>query len=128
MKEWVPFAEGEYVVERAFLVAPDSSAVTIEDAFIEVFTDRLGKRQIRGSGNIRNILLVELLDDNDEIDLALDLGREFKYLLKNPVLKGGKVFSPDVTSALQFAPRDVWRQMNEDDFEVLYSGVRFLSI
>ena len=128
MKEWVPFAEGEYVIERAFLVAADSSAVPIEDAFIEVFTDRLGKRQIRGSGNIRNILLVELLDDNDEIDLALDLGREFKYLLKNPVLKGGKVFSPDVTSALQFAPRDVWRQMSEDDFEALYSGVRFLTI
>jgi hypothetical protein len=128
MKEWVPFAEGEYVVECAFLVAADGSAVTIGDAFIEVFSDRLGKRQVRGSGNIRNILLVELLDDNDEIDLVLDLGREFKYLLKNPVLKGGKVFSPDVTSALQFAPRTAWRQMSEDDFETLSSGARFLSV
>lgn len=128
MKEWVPFAEGEYLVERAFLVAPDRSAVTIEDAFIEVFTDRLGKRQVRGSGNIRNILLVELLDDNDEIDLVLDLGQEFKYRLKNPVLKGGKVFSPDVTAAFQFTPREAWRQMSEDDFEALSAGVRFLSI
>ena len=128
MNEWVPFAEGEYVVERAFLVAADGSAVNIEDAFIEVFKNRLGKRQIRGIGNIRNILMVELLDDNDEIDLALDLGQEFKYMLKNPELKAGKVFSPDVTSAFQFAPRSAWQQMAEDDFEALFSGVTFLSV
>lgn len=127
MSQWVPFTEGEYVVERAFLVADDGSAVNIQDAFIEVFTNRLGQRQIRGSGNIRNILMVELLNDSDEIDLALDLGHEFKYILKNPELKAGKVFSPDVTSAFQFAPRSAWQQMAEGDFEALYSGVTFLS-
>lgn len=114
------------MVERAFLLATDGRAVPIEDAFIEVFTDHRKKRHLRGSGNIRNILLVELLDDNDEIDLVLDLGGEFKYLLKNPVLKAGKVFSPDVTSACQFAPRTAWRQLVAADFEALYTEARFM--
>jgi len=128
MSEWVPFKEGEYLVERAFLMAADGSAVDIEDAFIEVFTDRSGKRNIRGSGNIRNILLVELLDDNDEIDLALDLGQEFKYMLKNPMLRAGKVFSPDVRSTFQFVPRMAWQQVTEGDFEALFRGAKFLSV
>ncbi len=128
MKQWVPFAEGEYVVERALLVAPDGHAVVVADAFIEVYTNPRGERGIRGSGNMRNILLVELMDDHDEIDLLLDLGREFKYLLKNPELKAGKVFSPDVTAAFQFSPRSPWQRLAEADFEDLWSGARFLDL
>ena len=127
MSEWIPFKEGDYIVEQAFLLAPDESAVLLEDAVIRVFQDRQGKRQMNGSCRVINVLLVSLLDDHNEIDLVLDLGAEFKYLIKDPILKGGKVFSPDVKSTLQFLPKEPWEQIQEDEFETLYARLNFLS-
>ncbi|MGD9032272.1 MAG: hypothetical protein PVJ69_03285 [Desulfobacteraceae bacterium] len=128
MDEWIPFKEGDYIVEQAFLLAPDESAVLLEDAVIRVFEDRRGHRQMHGSCRAINALLIKLLDDHNEIDLVLDLGAEFKYLLKDPILRGGKVFSPDVKSTLQFLPKEPWEQIQKDKFEALYSRLNFLSI
>ena len=128
MSEWIPFKEGDYIVERAFLLAPDHSAVLLDDAVIRVFQDRRGQRQMNGSCRVINVLLVKLLDDHNEIDLVLDLGAEFKYLVKDPMLKGGKVFSPDVKSTLQFLPKEPWEQIQEDKFESLYSRLNVLTI
>jgi hypothetical protein len=36
MREWVPFEEGKYRVERAFLITPDLKAAPLENAFIEI--------------------------------------------------------------------------------------------
>jgi len=127
MSEWIPFKEGDYIVEQAFLLAPDESAVLLEDAVIRVFQNRQGQRQMNGSGRVINVFLVSLLDEHNEIDLVLDLGAEFKYLLKDPILKGGKVFSPDVKSTLQFLPKEPWTQIQEDEFETLYARLNFLS-
>ena len=127
MSDWIPFDEGEYLVERAFLLAPDESAVFLEDAVVRVFLDRLGQRQMNGGCRVRNILMVRLMDEHDDMDLALDLGGEFKYILRDPVLKSGKVFSPNVKSSLQFYPRKPWEQVPEDDFEALWSRLKFLS-
>ncbi|MFH1481294.1 MAG: hypothetical protein ABIG67_08495 [Pseudomonadota bacterium] len=127
MDEWVPFQEGEYVVERAFLLAHDESAVLLEDAVISVFLNPREQRQLNGSGRVRNLLLVKMLDDWDEIDLLLDLGGEFKYLLRDPILKGGKVFSANVRSVLHFAPRSPWTQIRQEEFKALLSRLKFLS-
>ncbi len=127
MSEWIPFKEGDYIVEQAFLLAPDHSAVLLDDAVIRVFQDRTGNRHMNGSCRVINVLLVKLLDDHNEIDLVLDLGAEFKYLLRDPILKGGKVFSPDVKSTLQFLPKEPWTQIQEAEFEALYSQLQFLS-
>jgi hypothetical protein len=127
MSEWIPFKEGDYIVEQAFLLAPDHSAVLLDDAVIRVFQDRQGKRHMNGSCRIINALLVKLLDDHNEIDLVLNLGGKFKYLLKDPILKGGKVFSPDVKSMLQFLPKEPWTQIQEAEFEALYSHLNFIS-
>jgi hypothetical protein len=128
MDEWIPFKEGDYIVEKAFLLAPDHSAVLLDDAVIRVFQDRQGHRQMNGSCRVRNALLVKLLDDHDKIDLVLDLGAEFKYTLIDPILKGGKVFSPDVKSSLQFLPQKPWEQIPEEDFKSLYSRLNYLTI
>ncbi len=128
MTEWIPFKEGDYIVEQAFFLAPDDSAVLLDDAVIRVFQDRGGQRHMNGSCRVINALLVKLLDDHNEIDLVLDLGAEFKYQLKDPILKGGKVFSPDVKSTLQFLPKEPWTQIQEDEFESLYSRLNFLTV
>ncbi|MGD9321836.1 MAG: hypothetical protein PVH99_17820 [Desulfobacteraceae bacterium] len=127
MDEWIPFKEGDYIVEQAFLLAPDHSGVLLDDAVIRVFQDKRGQRQMNGSCRVINALLVKLLDDHNEIDLVLDLGAEFKYLLKDPILKGGKVFSPDVKSTLQFLPKEPWTKIQEGEYEALYSRLNFLS-
>jgi hypothetical protein len=69
MSNWIPFLEGEYAVEQALIVAPDDRAMAVEDAGIEVFQGAGGLRQLKGSGRIRNIHLVELLEDYDDLDL-----------------------------------------------------------
>jgi hypothetical protein len=127
MNNWIPFTEGEYLVEQALLVAGEDRAVSVEDVIVEVYSDQRGQRYLRGRGRIRNILMVELLEDSDDLDLLLDFGEEFKFLLKVPILKVGKVFSPDVKSTLQFIPKIPWHQIQQAEFEDILSRLRILS-
>jgi hypothetical protein len=129
MEEWIPFEDGEYLVERAYIISPDESrlAVVLKDSSINVYTDKRGIRQLNGTGKVNNTYLLKLLDDHDHTDLLLDLGYEFKYRLKNPVFKGGKVFSPEVTSSLQFFPTGPWQQVPEDEFDALCSSLHVIA-
>ena len=126
MANWIPFVEGEYAVEQAFVIAPDDRAVAIENAYIEVFATGQGQRQLKGSGRIRNILLIELLEDHDALDLILDLGNEFKYRLFNPELQSGKFFAPNSNSSLQFRPSEPWQKIPHPEFELLMSRIKIL--
>ncbi len=126
MENWIPFAEGEYLVDEALLVAENRNAVRVENAIIEVYSGSEGRRYLKGRGRIRNILMIELLEDSDDLDMLLDFGDEYKYLLKMPTLQSGKVFSPDVKSVLQFTPLTPWRQMSPDEFNKLLSRLRIL--
>jgi len=127
MENWIPFGEGEYLVDQALLVADNQDAVLVEDVIIEVYADQRGLRYLKGRGRIRNVLMVELLDDSDDLDLLLDFGDEYKYLLAAPTLQSGKVFSPDVKSILKFSPRTPWQQLPQDEYDSLLSRLRILS-
>ena len=127
MKNWIPFAEGEYAVEKAFLVTDDQTGVQIEDAIIEIYSGPQGQRYLKGRGRIRNTLMIELLEDSDDLDILLDFGDEYQYLLKVPNLQSGKVFSPGVKSVLQFTPQTPWQQLPPDEYNSILSGLRILS-
>lgn len=127
MDNWIPFAEGEYLVDQALLVADNQNAVLVEDVVVEVCASQRGQRYLKGRGRIRNILMVELLDDSDDLDLLLDFGDEYKYLMKVPNLQSGKVFSPDVKSILQFTPLTPWQQLPQAEYTSLLSRLRILS-
>lgn len=123
---WIPFVEGEYIVERALIIAPDDRAVIVENAVIEVYAAPGGARQLKGSGRLRNILLVELLEDHDDLELILDLGDEFKYRLIKPELQSGKFFSPDAKSTVQFRPSAPWEPIAQADFDKIMSRLTIL--
>lgn len=127
MDNWIPFGEGEYLVEQALLMAANDRAVAVDNVVIEVYADQRKQRYLKGRGRLRNILMVELLEDSDDLDLLLDFGGEHKFLLKEPILKAGKVFSPDVRSVLQFFPQTPWQQIPPDEFNTLLSRLRILS-
>lgn len=114
------------MAEQALLLAGQDRAVSIEGVIVEVYSDRQGQRYLRGRGRVRNILMVKLLEDSDDLDLLLDFGEEFKFLLKEPNLQVGKVFSPDVRSALQFTPKIPWRQIQQSEFGKILSGLQIL--
>jgi hypothetical protein len=126
MKEWIPFAEGRYLVERAVLLAADNRAVEIEEAIVEVSEGPGGRRRLSGRGRAPNALMVELLDEGRELDLLLDFGGEFKFRLPAPAIQGGKVFAPGVKSFVQFVPQAPWEQVPEADFNYLMSRLRIL--
>jgi hypothetical protein len=128
MAGWIPFVEGEYIVDQAFIVAADDRAVAIEDAVVEVYAVPGGGRQLKGSGRLRNMLLVQLLEDQDRLELVLDLGDEFKYRLIEPDLQSGKCFSPDAKSTLHFRPSAPWEQVPQADFEKLMSRLTVLDV
>ena len=127
MNNWIPFPDGEYLVEQALLVAGEDRAVSVEDVIVEVYSDQQGQRYLRGRGRVRNILMVELLEDSDDLDLLLDFGEEFKFMLKVPNIQVGKVFSPDVKSALHFIPKIPWHRIQPAEFGDMMSGLHFLS-
>ena len=126
MKDWIPFEDATYLAEQAFLVVADNNAALLEQTIINVYTGSGGKRSFSGTGLIRNILLVELLEENDDLDLILDFGGEFKYRLNTPEISGGKVFSPNVKSSIQFSPTAPWHQVPESEFNVLIRQLKFL--
>ena len=126
MKDWIPFENATYLAEQAFLVAADNNAALLEQTIINVYTGSGGKRSLSGTGLVRNILLVELLEENDDLDLILDFGGEFKYRLKTPELSAGKVFSPNIKSSIQFTPTAPWHQIPESEFDVFLSQLNFL--
>jgi len=127
MNDWIPFREGEYLVEQGFLMVADMSAVLLEDAVLRVFLDAAGRRQASGVGRVNTLQIVKLLDCSALIDLALDLGGKYKYLLKDPVLRSGKVFSPGLKTTLEFSPKEPWKQIAEKEFKDLRSRLRLLS-
>ena len=116
MAEWVPFEEGEYWVEQAYLIASDKSAVAIENPVIQVIQAPQGKRYLKGQGMVNNLLVVALLEDDETLDILLDLGGEFKYYLKSPHISSGKFFSPEIKSTLQFTPQAPWQKLTADHF------------
>ena len=123
---WIPFVEGEYAVEQAFIIAADERAVAVEDAVIEIYAAPQGQRNLKGSGRVRNILMVELLEDHDDLDLILDLGDEFKYRLVKPELQSGKFFAPDAKSTIHFRPAAPWEQIPQADFEQLMTRLEII--
>ena len=124
--DWIPFGEGEYWVEQAVLFTPENSAARLEETTVEVFKDRTGKKRMKGSGKVKNILVVELLENSEDIHLLLDLGGEFKYRLEEPKLFAGKVFSPDVKSVLRFFPTAPWEQLTNKEFEKSVMSFEFI--
>ena len=116
MTEWIPFEEGEYWVEQAYLISSDKSAIALENPVIEICKSPGGTRYLRGQGMVYNLLVVELLEDDETLDLLLDLGGEFKYFLPAPKVSSGKFFTPDIKSTLQFAPQTPWQQLTAEKF------------
>ena len=126
MSDWITFENAMYLVERAFLVADDNTAALLEKTSIEVYTGRDGRKRLKGSSLVQNMILVELLEENDDLDLILDLGENFKYLMKTPRITGGKVFSPNTKSFIQFDPISPWKQIPESEFTKLLNGFKLL--
>ena len=114
-------------MEQALLVSGSNQAVAVDAVIVEIYSDQRGQRYLRGRGRVRNILMVELLEDSDDLDLLLDFGQDFKFLLKVPNLQVGKVFSPDVKSALQFTPTIPWHQIQPTEFKDILSRLQILS-
>ena len=67
------------------------------------------------------------LAQSDDLDLLLDFGDDFKFLLKEPNLQAGKVFAPDARSVLQFFPKTPWEQIPPDAFADLMNGLNILT-
>ena len=126
MSDWIPFENATYKVAQAFLVADDNTAASLERTFIEVYTGRDRKKRLKGSGLVQNMLMVELLEDNDDLDLILDLGESFKYIMKTPNITGGKIFSPDTKSHIQFDPITPWNEISESEFTKLMADLKIL--
>ena len=126
MTEWIPFENAAYLVERAFLVAEDKTAAALEQTVVTVYTGSSGKKQLNGTGMILNMHMVELLENSEELDLLLDFGGEYKYLMKTPDIAAGKVFSPTVKSHLRFVPVEPWHPVSETEFEALVKQLKLL--
>ena len=127
MDNWIPLGEGEYLVEQALLVTDDNRAVAVDDVIVEIYADQRGQRHMKGRGRVRNILMVELLEDSDDLDLLLDFGDEFKFLLKEPNLQAGKVFAPDARSVLQFIPQTPWQEVPPEAYADLMARLSVLT-
>jgi hypothetical protein len=126
MEDWIPFAEGEYHVERALLLGKDFRAVEIIEPFIEIYKDKKGIKHLKGIGQVEPLRVVELLEDTDHPDLFLDLGAGYRFLMKKPNFKAGKVFAPSEVSAIHFYPELPWQTVSESEYAEIQAKVTFV--
>jgi hypothetical protein len=124
MAHYTMIEEGTYPVEAAFLYNADHSAVTLDDGIIEVYLNGDNERRLRGSGHALNRLLIELLEDHDTMNLLLDLGESFRYVLEAPFIRAGR--SLDVKGLIHFAAEKPLQKLDGESFEKLRSRLRLL--
>lgn len=127
VKDWIPFEDGRYSVPEAFLVTADYSAVELHSPYIEIFTGRTGKRWLKGGSLVQNLLMVELMEESDELDILLNAGEDFGFLMQSPEIQSGKVFSPLVRSSLKFMPTEPWQPLTPEEFRQLKSALKLIS-
>jgi hypothetical protein len=127
VKDWIPFEDGRYSVPEAFLVAAGNAAVALHNPYIEIFTGRTGKRWLKGGSLVQNFLMVELMEESDELDILLNAGEDFGFLMQSPEIQAGKVFSPSVRSSLKFMPTEPWQPLTPAEFRQLKSTMKLIS-
>lgn len=125
MGSWIPYDEGEYSVEDAFLHVSSGHGLRVTEVVVEIYTDGQGKH-LRGYGQVINALLVDLLDWGEDVDLILALAPGHCWRLPAPVIRAGKVFTPGVRSAFHFQPLAPWTALDDQEFEHLVAGTVFL--
>ncbi len=122
----IPFREGTYLVEDAYLVTPLNRSVKLTEGILEVSKDALGQKHLRGRAFVHNILMVALLEDEESLDLILDLGLGFRYRVPQPILQAGKIFEPRTSSLVHFAPSTDLRPLTDTDYDRLLSSLKVL--
>ena len=126
MAHWIFVEEGDYWAEAAYLITPGRTAMALEEVVVQVYLDGNNERRVKGQGMGFNLELVELLEDYDEIDMLLDLGGDFKYLLKTPTLRAGKLFAPDVKAKIQYIANGPLEKMSQDEFGEIHRSLKFV--
>mgnify|MGYP000983751027 CR=1 FL=1 len=126
MDQWIPYEEGEYAVEDAFLRTPSGHGVRAVKTVVEVYVDSDGRRQLKGFGQLVNALLMDLMDQDDQVDLVLDFAPAHRYRLIAPTIRAGKLFTPGVRAAFHFYPRSPWVPLSDTRFEAMVQETIFL--
>ncbi|MEN8752167.1 MAG: hypothetical protein AB1Z18_05275 [Desulfobacterales bacterium] len=125
--DWIPFEDGRYSVPEAFLVTSGNAAVELHSPYIEIFTGRNGKRWLKGGSLVQNLLMVELMEESDDLNILLNAGEDFGFLMQSPEIQAGKVFSPSVRSSLKFMPTEPWQPLTPAEFRQLKSVIKLIS-
>ena len=99
----IDLPEGLYEVDEAYLVAPQSRRLKLRDTTFEVFVDKRNQKGLKGRSFINNFAFVELLEETEDVDLALCFFDDYFLRLTKPVVQVGKVFEPDTESSLIFS-------------------------
>lgn len=126
MASHIPFKEGSYIIEDAYLVTPLKRSVHLTEGVLEVYRDGAGEKHMRGRAFVNNALMVALLEDEESMDLVLDLGPGFRYRLPQPLLQAGKVFEPRTCSIVHFAPSENLLALPDPDYEALVMSLNVL--
>lgn len=117
MSHRIPFKEGAYLIDHAYLVTPLERSVPLTQGVLEVYKDPAGVKHLRGRAFVNNALMVALLEDEESLDLLMDLGPGFRYRLPRPILQAGKVFEPRTWSIVHFAPSQDLVPLTDPDYE-----------
>ncbi|MEJ2477153.1 MAG: hypothetical protein P8Y40_06585 [Desulfobacterales bacterium] len=125
--DWIPFEDGRYSVPEAFLLTSGNAALELHSPYIEIYTGRTGKRWLKGGSLVQNLLMVELMEESDDLNILINAGEGFGFLMQSPEIQAGKVFSPSVRSSLKFMPTEPWQPLTPAEFRQLKSEMNFIS-
>lgn len=121
MEHWIGIEEGTYQLESAFVFTSGYTAVPLECGVMEVYLDSNAQRRLRGHGRAVNTKIVELLEDYDDLDILIDLGDSFHYILRTPRIMGGKMFLPEVQSLIHYIANGPAHRLSNAEYQQIHS-------
>jgi hypothetical protein len=123
MNQWIPFGQGTYAVDQAFIVTPAFKAVALLQTVVDVHEGPRGVRSLVGRGKAANALVVDLLEDHDRLDVLLNFGAPFTFWLQSPDIQAGKVFAPGVAATIQFTPQNPWQVLSAAEWQNIIARI-----
>ena len=121
----IDLPEGLYEVDQAYLVDASRNRLPLRNVTFEIWLDKKGQKQLRGRGLINNFNFTKMLEDSEDVDLALRFFDDYFLWLKEPVIQAGKVFEPATESSCIFTVGESVSPVSADKFMEL-TGLREL--
>ncbi len=118
---------GDYRVAAAYLVSPQTRRATpVSDAVIHIADGNGHSGRISGWGQVCTAHMIDMLEDSEQLDLIIDMGAGYRFVMYDPEIRAGKNFQADTVSTFHFQPTHLMHSLNKDEYSAQTANLKII--